>query len=92
MAQPAINLSRNRIYHILELTDPADKTSSIISFAIVGLIFINVLAIVLESISWIYERYESAFLILEILSCSIFAVEYSFCSLAWICASSGPSD
>ena len=76
MAQPAINLSRNRIYHILELTDPADKTSSIISFAIVGLIFINVLAIVLESISWIYERYESAFLILEILSCSIFAVEY----------------
>lgn len=76
MARRAMNLSRNRIYHILELTDPADRTSSLISFAIVGLIFINVLAIVLESISWIYEKYGFEFLILEILSCSIFAVEY----------------
>ena len=71
-----MGLSRNRIYHILELTDPGDRTSRLIGFAIVALIIINVLAIVLESISAIYTEYETAFFRLEIISCSIFVVEY----------------
>ena len=71
-----MGLSRNRIYHILELTDPGDRTSRVIGFAIVGLIIINVLAIVLESIAPIYAEYETAFFRLEIISCSIFVIEY----------------
>ena len=50
MAQNLFGLSRNRIYQILEFTDPDDRTSRFVSFGIVGLIIVNVLAIVLESL------------------------------------------
>ncbi len=76
MAQNLFGLSRNRIYQILEFTDPEDRTSRFVSFGIVGLIIVNVLAIVLESIPSLYEAYEITFFRLEIVSCSIFILEY----------------
>ncbi len=76
MAQNLFGLSRNRIYQILEFTDPEDRTSRFISFGIVGLIIVNVLAIVLESIPSLYEAYEIPFFRLEIVSCIIFILEY----------------
>jgi len=76
MAQNLFGLSRNRIYQILEFTDPEDRTSRFISFGIVGLIIVNVLAIVLESIPSLYEAYEKTFFKLEIVSCIIFILEY----------------
>ena len=76
MARNLFGLSRNRVYQILELTDPEDKTSRLVSFAIVGLIIINVLAIVLESIASFYSAYGEAFFRLEIASCIVFIIEY----------------
>ena len=76
MAQNLFGLSRNRIYQILEFTDPEDRTSRFVSFGIVGLIIVNVLAIVLESIPSLYEAYEITFFRLEIVSCTIFILEY----------------
>ena len=76
MAQNLFGLSRNRIYHILEFTDPTDSTSRFVSFSIVGLIIVNVLAIVLESIPSFYEAYEKPLFRLEIVSCIIFILEY----------------
>ena len=76
MAQNLFGLSRNRIYQILEFTDPEDRTSRFVSFGIVGLIIVNVLAIVLESIPSLYEAYEKTFFRLEIVSCIIFILEY----------------
>ena len=76
MAQNLFGLSRNRIYQILEFTDPEDRTSRFVSFGIVGLIIVNVLAIVLESIPSLYEAYEKTFFRLEIVSCTIFILEY----------------
>ena len=76
MAQNLFGLSRNRIYQILEFTDPEDRTSRFVSFGIVGLIIVNVLAIVLESIPSLYESYEITFFRLEIVSCTIFILEY----------------
>ena len=76
MARNLFGLSRNRIYQILELTDPEDKTSRFVSFAIVGLIIINVLAIVLESIPSFYSAYGEFFFRLEIASCTVFIIEY----------------
>ena len=76
MAQNLFGLSRNRIYQILEFTDPNDRTSRFVSFGIVGLIIVNVLAIVLESIPSLYEAYEITFFRLEIVSCTIFILEY----------------
>ena len=75
MAQNLFGLSRNRIYHILEFTDPTDSTSRFVSFSIVGLIIVNVLAIVLESIPSFYEAYEKPLFRLEIVSCIIFILE-----------------
>ena len=76
MARNLFGLSRNRVYQILELTDPEDKTSRLVSFAIVGLIIINVLAIVLESIPSFYSAYGEVFFRLEITSCIVFIIEY----------------
>ena len=76
MARNLFGLSRNRVYQILELTDPEDKTSRLVSFAIVGLIIINVLAIVLESIASFYSAYGGVFFRLEIASCIVFIIEY----------------
>ena len=76
MAQNLFGLSRNRIYQILEFTDPEDRTSRFVSFGIVGLIIVNVLAIVLESLPSLYEAYEKTFFRLEIVSCTIFILEY----------------
>ena len=76
MTRNLFGLSRNRIYQILELTDPEDKTSRFVSFAIVGLIIINVLAIVLESIPSFYSAYGEVFFRLEIASCIVFIIEY----------------
>ena len=76
MAQNLFGLSRNRTYQILEFTDPDDRTSRFVSFGIVGLIIVNVLAIVLESIPSLYEAYEKTFFRLEIVSCTIFILEY----------------
>ena len=76
MAQNLFGLSRNRIYQILEFTDPEDRTSRFVSFGIVGLIIVNVLAIVLESLPSLYQTYEKTFFRLEIVSCTIFIIEY----------------
>ncbi len=76
MAQNLFGLTRNRIYQILEFTDPEDRTSRFVSFGIVGLIIVNVLAIVLESLPSLYNAYEKTFFRLEIVSCTIFIVEY----------------
>ena len=76
MAQNLFGLSRNRIYQILEFTDPEDRTSRFVSFGIVGLIIVNVLAIVLESLPSLYHAYEKTFFRLEIVSCTIFILEY----------------
>ena len=77
MAQNLFGLSRNRIYQILEFTDPEDRTSRFVSFGIVGLIIVNVLAIVLESLPSLYHAYEKTFFRLEIVSCTIFILEYA---------------
>ena len=61
MAQNLFGLTRNRIYQILEFTDPEDRTSRFVSFGIVGLIIVNVLAIVLESLPSLYDAYEKTF-------------------------------
>ena len=83
MAQNLFGLSRNRIYQILEFTDPEDRTSRFVSFGIVGLIIVNVLAIVLESLPSLYDAYEKTFFRLEIVSCAIFIIEYIL--RVWAC-------
>ena len=76
-------LDRARLYHALETHEPDDKLSSMISFTIVGLIGINLIAIILESIPSYEAAYGEIFAIIEYVSCFIFALEYV--ARVWVC-------
>lgn len=62
-----------RIHGILE---PGDEDSRYFDPFIMGLIVLNVLAVVLETVDWIYLRYSTIFDAFELFSVSVFSVEY----------------
>jgi voltage-gated potassium channel len=64
---------KTRIYGILE---PGDDDSKYFDPFIMGLIFLNVAAVVLETVDWLYLRYASIFNAFEIFSVAVFTVEY----------------
>jgi len=76
-------MNRARLFHALETQEPPDTLSTIISFTIVGLIGINLIAIILESIPSYEAAYGNIFSIIEYTSCFIFAAEYL--ARIWVC-------
>jgi len=62
-----------RIYGILE---PGDEDSRYFDPFIMGLIVLNVVAVVLETVDWLYARYSLLFYAFELFSVSVFTVEY----------------
>jgi voltage-gated potassium channel len=72
---PASSL-RARLYLILERTEPGDTLARLVTVALVVLIALSVLAVVLESIEPLYQRYWLAFWWFEIASVAVFTVEY----------------
>jgi voltage-gated potassium channel len=77
---------RIRVYNILEMTDSKDFLSRAFSLFIVTLISLNVICIVLESISELDLLYRTQFFAIEIVSTVIFALEYSL--RLWSCVES----
>jgi len=77
---------RIRVYNILEMTDSKDFLSRAFSLFIVTLISLNVICIVLESISELDLLYRTQFFTIEIVSTVIFALEYSL--RLWSCVES----
>lgn len=69
-----------RISGILE---PGDEDSKYFDPFIMGLIFLNVAAVVLETVDWIYLRYASLFDVFNIFSVAVFTVEYAL--RIWSC-------
>ncbi len=69
-----------RISGILE---PGDEDSKYFDPFIMGLIFLNVAAVVLETVDWIYLRYASLFDVFNIFSVAVFTVEYTL--RVWSC-------
>lgn len=67
---------RRRIYEILEIARPDDRASRYVDVFIVLLISLNILALVLESVSEFHARYAPWFLRFEIFSVGVFTVEY----------------
>jgi len=72
---------RNRVHDLLETSQNdipnRDKLlSRIIDFALIGLITLNVLAIIVESIESIGIAYQAHFNMLELVSVAIFTLEY----------------
>ncbi len=79
-------LSRRRIYEILELASKGDIASRFVDISLIALILLSVIAIVLESVQVINEKYYLFFYWFEIISVSIFTIEYLL--RIWACIES----
>ncbi|WP_109434069.1 MULTISPECIES: ion transporter [Aquimarina] len=69
---------KKRSYEILEKGAPDDKWSRRVDLFIISLIFLNVVAVVLESVNSLKKDYQSVFDTIEIFSICVFTVEYVF--------------
>jgi len=77
---------RKKIHDILEMTNAQDFLSRAFSLFIVSLISINIACIVLESIPELNAKYRNLFFSIEIISTTIFAIEYIL--RLWSCVES----
>lgn len=67
---------KRRVYDILTFTDPGDRTAQAVGFSIVTLITLNVVAVILQTVNSLDERYGGAFYYFEMASVIVFSVEY----------------
>ncbi len=74
---------RLRISEILRPSHKSDPVSKSLNIAIVTLIFLNVIAVILESVNRFAEAYSSFFKWFEVVSVVIFSVEYGL--RLWTC-------
>ena len=65
-----------RVYDILVETDDGELIDKIVAVILMILILINALAVVLESVDDLNQKYGSFFYALEMVSVAIFSVEY----------------
>jgi voltage-gated potassium channel len=69
-------VTRQRIYAIIESADADDDASRRADIGIMSLIVLNVLAVVLESVSSISNAYSAEFYWFEAFSVTVFSIEY----------------
>ena len=69
-------VSQKRIFEIVEKGQSDDPASRFCDLFLFCLILINLIAVCLETIDSLYERYASAFFFVELVSVVIFSVEY----------------
>ncbi len=74
---------RGRVHDILEVSESGDLYSRIIDFSLIGLITLNVLAIIVESIDAVAANYQPLFDVFELVSVAIFTAEYVL--RVWVC-------
>ncbi|CAI87662.1 MULTISPECIES: ion transporter [Pseudoalteromonas] len=67
---------RQKIAHTFEASGEYQRAGHILDVMLVCLIMVNVVAIVLESVSSIAKQYHEEFFLLEIVSITIFSIEY----------------
>ena len=68
---------RKRISEILDPTHSEDKVSKLFNFSIMGFIFLNVMAVIFETMPSYGENYAPYFVWLELISVTVFTIEYS---------------
>jgi len=67
---------RKRVYEIVEVAASGDRASRIFDISILSLIALNVLALILETVTPIYKAAPQFFIWFEIVSVAIFTLEY----------------
>ena len=78
-----LNMSRNRVWKLLEPAEDNDNLSKFIDIFLVNLIFFNILMVILETVETLYFRYKLWFIYFELFSVTIFSLEYI--SRFWSC-------
>jgi voltage-gated potassium channel len=68
--------TRKFVFEKLERAADGDPLGRLIDLFLIGLIALNVLTVILESVVWIEQDYGFAFFMVDIVSVSIFSVEY----------------
>lgn len=75
--------ARARAHELLEDPSDADALERGLNWFLVGLIFLNVVAVVLETVDSVHDRYERAFDLFEGASIAVFTLEYAL--RIWSC-------
>lgn len=73
LARPSL---KRRVYEILEVGDPNDRTSRVFSFFLIAIISMNTAALVLGTVRSIYNTAPLFFNLFETVTVGIFLVEY----------------
>src|SRR5687767_9650495 len=79
---------RQRVWEIVEAGEHTDKRKKILDYFdifILALIFVNVLAVILETVPSLEENYGEFFFRFEVFSVSVFSIEYL--ARVWACTS-----
>ena len=68
---------RRRIYEILEVAEKGDRASRVFDYCMIGLILVNVIAVIVETLDPLKQAYAQAFHNFEVFSVAVFTVEYA---------------
>jgi voltage-gated potassium channel len=71
-----MRLSRERVWEIVEVARPGDKASRRFDMFILALIGLNVVAVMLQSVEAIQNRFAWPFFLFELVSVIVFSIEY----------------
>lgn len=77
-----------RVYKFLDLAEPQDLASKCFDIFLLGLIFLNLVAVALETVDTIFEQYYFWFRVFDIFSVAVFTVEYIL--RVWSCTVKEP--
>ncbi|MCG8606345.1 hypothetical protein MJD09_15345, partial [bacterium] len=67
---------RQRVYAALDTARSGDRLSKFVDVCLVSLISFSIVAVILESIPYLEERYLDIFYWVEVVTVSVFTVEY----------------
>lgn len=70
-----MNRLRNQVYHLLA-PGPTDFAGRVIETSLIGLIFLNIVAILVESVQTVHAEYHELLHDFEVFSVVIFSIEY----------------
>ena len=68
--------SQKRVYEIIEKGQADDRASRFCDLILFALIVLNLLAVCLETIDSLFVKYRTIFMLIELISVSIFSIEY----------------
>ena len=70
-------ISQKRVFEIIEKGQADDRASRHCDLFLFSLIVLNLLAVCLETIDSLYSQYRTVFTLIELISVSIFSIEYA---------------